>query len=50
MPSKLAVAGVAALAFASGANALHLDLTSETFDTHVGERAAFVKFFAPWCV
>jgi len=50
--TKMSLGAVAALALASGANALALDLTVDTFDGQVlnSGKSAFIKFYAPWCV
>jgi hypothetical protein len=51
MPStKLSLAAVATLALAGRANAIAVDLTTESFDAQIAGKGAFVKFFAPWCV
>lgn len=50
--TKMSLGAVAALALASGANALAMDLTVDTFDGQVlnSGKSAFIKFYAPWCV
>lgn len=52
LSTKMSLGAIAALALASGANALAMDLTVDTFNGQVlsSGKSAFIKFYAPWYV